>query len=381
MLALHFGAGNIGRGFIGQLLHEAGYDICFADVNQTVIDDINNLGKYYIEIVGDEPKRIEITNIEAVNSNDEAKVVEKIVNADIITTALGANILKYIAPVIAKGLLKRAQLNLKPINIIACENMINGSAKLRDLVYEQFNEENLNKVKGYAGFPNAAVDRIVPLQHNDEKLLVKTEAFFEWDVESSAVAGEKPQINGVTYVDNLQAYIERKLFAVNATHASIAYLGYVHDYKTIYEATQDENIMQTVRGVTQETGRLLNQKYGFDLEKHQKYIDMIIARFSSPYISDDIVRVARSPIRKISPVERLTAPAKQLTDRNLPVENLVKVIAAALHFANEHDSEAVQLQAYIKANSVKEAVIKYCGLNENDVLTEKILQAYEEIKK
>ena len=138
--------------------------------------------------------------------------------------------------------------------------------------------------------------------------------------------------------------------------------------------------MQTVRGVTQETGRLLNQKYGFDLEKYQKYIDMIIARFSSPYISDDIVRVARSPIRKISPVERLTAPAKQLTDRNLPVENLVKVIAAALHFANEHDSEAVQLQAYIKANSVKEAVIKYCGLNENDVLTEKILQAYEEIK-
>ena len=380
MLALHFGAGNIGRGFIGQLLHEAGYDICFVDVNQTVIDDINNLGKYYIEIVGDEPKRIEITNIEAVNSNDEVKVVEKIVNADIITTALGANILKYIAPVIAKGLLKRAQLNLKPINIIACENMINGSVKLRDLVYAQFDEENLNKVKGYAGFPNAAVDRIVPLQHNDEKLLVKTEAFFEWDVESSAVAGEKPQINGVTYVDNLQAYIERKLFAVNATHASIAYLGYVHGYKTIYEATQDENIMRTVRGVTQETGRLLNQKYGFDLEKYQKYIDMIIARFSSPYISDDIVRVARSPIRKISPVERLTAPAKQLTDRNLPVENLVEVIAAALHFANEHDSEAVQLQAYIKANGVKEAVIKYCGLNENDVLTEKILQAYEEIK-
>ena len=272
MLALHFGAGNIGRGFIGQLLHEAGYDICFADVNQTVIDDINNLGKYYIEIVDDEPKRIEITNIEAVNSNDEAKVVAKIVNADIITTALGANILKYIAPVIAKGLLKRAQLNLKPINIIACENMINGSTKLRDLVYDQFDAETLNKVKEYAGFPNAAVDRIVPLQHNEEKLLVKTEAFFEWDIESNAVAGEKPQINGVTYVDNLQAYIERKLFAVNATHASIAYLGYVHGYKTIYEATRDEKIMQTVRGVTQETGRLLNRKYGFDLEKHQKYI-------------------------------------------------------------------------------------------------------------
>lgn len=191
MLALHFGAGNIGRGFIGQLLHEAGYDICFADVNQAVIDDINNLRKYYIEIVGDKPKRIEITNIEAVNSNDEAQIIEKIVGADIITTALGANILKYIAPVIAKGLIKRVQLNPQPINIIACENMINGSSKLRDLVYAQFDEENLNKIKRYAGFPNAAVDRIVPLQHNEEKLLVKTEEFFEWDIESIAVVGEK----------------------------------------------------------------------------------------------------------------------------------------------------------------------------------------------
>lgn len=380
MLALHFGAGNIGRGFIGQLLHEAGYDICFADVNQAVIDDINNLRKYYIEIVGDKPKRIEITNIEAVNSNDEAQIIEKIVGADIITTALGANILKYIAPVIAKGLIKRVQLNPQPINIIACENMINGSSKLRDLVYAQFDEENLNKIKRYAGFPNAAVDRIVPLQHNEEKLLVKTEEFFEWDIESIAVVGEKPVIKGVTYVNNLQAYIERKLFAVNAIHASIAYLGYIYGCKTIYEATQDKNIMQIVRGVTQETGILLNKKYGFDLEKHQKYVDMIIARFSSPYISDDIIRVARSPIRKINLNERLTGLAKQLTDRGLSAENLIEVIAAALHFENRADSEAVELQEYIRVNNIKKAIIKYCGLDENNVLVGKIQDAYTKIR-
>ena len=104
MLAVHFGAGNIGRGFIGQLLYESGYEICFLDVNQTVIDDINNLGKYRIKLVGDTPKFIEVENISAVNSNDIDLVVKKIVQADIITTALGANILKYIAPVIAKGI-------------------------------------------------------------------------------------------------------------------------------------------------------------------------------------------------------------------------------------------------------------------------------------
>lgn len=300
MLALRFGAGNIGRGCIGQLLHKSGYTICFADINQSIIDDINKLNKYYIEIVGDEPERIEITNIEAVNSNDETAIIEKIIQADIITTALGANVLKYIAPVIAKGITKRITLNSKPLNIIACENMINGSSKLKALVYEKLAPTILDKVNEKIGFPNAAVDRIVPIQNNTEKLLVKTEKFFEWDIDINGLVGEKPNIIGVTYVDNLQAYIERKLFAVNAVHASIAYLGYIYGKKTIYEATQDENIMQIVRNVAKETGKLLIDKYNFDLEKHNLYVNMILSRFSSSYISDEITRVARNPIRKIS---------------------------------------------------------------------------------
>ena len=147
MLAVHFGAGNIGRGFIGQLLYESGYEICFLDVNQTVIDDINNLGKYRIKLVGDTPKFIEVENISAVNSNDIDLVVKKIVQADIITTALGANILKYIAPVIAKGINERIIKNKKPLNIIACENMIGASSKLEELVYKHFDELKIKELK------------------------------------------------------------------------------------------------------------------------------------------------------------------------------------------------------------------------------------------
>lgn len=380
MLALHFGAGNIGRGFIGQLLHKSNYKICFVDVNQTIIDDINKLKKYYIEIVGDTPERIEITDIEAVNSSDEKTVIEKIVQADIITTALGANVLKCIASVIAKGINKRIAVNDKPLNIIACENMINGSSKLKELVYKHLEPEMINRLNGKIGFPNAAVDRIVPLQHNTEKLLVKTEKFFEWDVEVNSVVGEKPDITGVTYADNLQAYIERKLFAVNAIHASIAYLGYVNGKKTIYEATQDKNIMQTVQSVAEETGKLLVSKYGFDLAKHKSYVNMIINRFSSPYISDEITRVARNPIRKISPDERLVSPAVQLEQKGFSAKNLAEVIAAALHFQNEKDAEAVELQNFIAQNGVEKAVEKYCGLNKNDKLAKKIQREYEKIR-
>ena len=46
--AIHFGAGNIGRGFIGALLNEASYEVTFADLNQTVIDQLNTQKQYKV---------------------------------------------------------------------------------------------------------------------------------------------------------------------------------------------------------------------------------------------------------------------------------------------------------------------------------------------
>lgn len=379
MLAVHFGAGNIGRGFIGQLLYQSGYEICFIDVNQEIIAQINEIGKYRIQLVGDNPKFIEVKNISAINSNDMEKVVEKIVKADIVTTALGANVLKYIAPVIAKGIERRIEINESPLNIIACENMIGASSKLKELVYEFLSEKIQSKIENKIAFPNSAVDRIVPMQYNEEPLLVQTEEFFEWDVEATAVVGEKTAIKGVTYVDNLKAYIERKLFAVNATHAAIAYLGYLRGKKTIYEATQDKKIMQIVKEVTRETGILLAKKYNFDLRTHQNYIEMIIQRFSSKYISDDIIRVARSPIRKIGKHERLVAPAKQLLSYGIEPQALSMVIAAVLYFKNEQDEEAKELQLFIKEHNVQETLEKYSGLTKSNKLTQMILKKYDKL--
>ena len=48
--AIQFGAGNIGRGFIGGLLSNAGYHVVFADVNMTIIDRINADKKYTIYV-------------------------------------------------------------------------------------------------------------------------------------------------------------------------------------------------------------------------------------------------------------------------------------------------------------------------------------------
>ncbi len=154
--------------------------------------------------------------------------------------------------------------------------------------------------------------------------------------------------------------------------------------KTVYEATQDKKIMEIVRQVTKETSKLLVKKYSFDLEKHQAYINKIIQRFSSKYISDDILRVARSPIRKIGENERLIAPAKQLLENNIePVALstvIATVIACALHFKNDKDVEAKELQDFILQNGVEEALEKYSKLNRNSRLVQLIVKKYNELK-
>lgn len=366
--AVHFGAGNIGRGFIGLLLSKAGYHVTFVDVAAPLVDDINSLGKYNVQIFGKEDK-IQVENVSAINSDKNLDaLLDAIVEADIVTTAIGPNILKFIAPNIAKGLTKRVATNKTPLNIIACENMVGGSTILKNFVYENLSDDVKPEVKKLIGFPDAAVDRIVPAQKNDEKLLVKVEEYAEWDVDSTGVVGELPEIKGMTLVPNLNAYIERKLFTVNTGHASIAYLAYQKGYKDISAAMKDEEIVNAARGVWAETSELLIDKYKFDPAVHKKYVETAEARFANPHLSDEVTRVARGPKRKLSPKDRLISPATQLIERGKTPENLAKVAAAALKFDFDGDPEAVEIQAFIKENGIDKAITNFTGVEPSSKL-------------
>ncbi len=68
MKALHFGAGNIGRGFIGKLLADAGIELTFADVNQTVLDALNARHSYQVHVVGENEQVDTVSGVNAVSS-------------------------------------------------------------------------------------------------------------------------------------------------------------------------------------------------------------------------------------------------------------------------------------------------------------------------
>lgn len=379
--AVHFGAGNIGRGFIGEILFANDFSIDFVDVNETIIDALNDRHSYDIEIAEDGKRHITVSNVSGINnSKNPADVVAAVAEADLITTAIGPNILPFIAELIADGLKVRKEAgSTQPIDVLACENMIGGSQFLYEEVKKYLSDEELTYVEEYVGFPNAAVDRIVPAQSHEDPLFVVVEPFNEWVVETSRMKNTDLKLEGVHYEEDLEPFIERKLFSVNSGHATSAYAGAYYGAKTILEALQNIDVKAQLEAVLGEIRSLLIAKWDFDEADLKAYHDVIISRFENPYIIDDIVRVARTPIRKLGFDERFIRPIRELRDRGLSYENLLKTVAFVFSYKDENDEQSVQLQQLLAEKSLSDVVVEVTGL-EDPALIAEIVTSVEGLK-
>ncbi|MFO7775684.1 MAG: mannitol-1-phosphate 5-dehydrogenase, partial [Candidatus Hydrogenedentota bacterium] len=133
--AVHFGAGSIGRGFLGQLYYESGYHTVFVDVVDTVVRALNERGEYPIRITDEESYTITVRDVSGINATDTEAVAEAVSEAEIVSTAVGVDALPRVAPALAGGITKRfADPDAPPLDVIICENLLNAGAFLRDEV-------------------------------------------------------------------------------------------------------------------------------------------------------------------------------------------------------------------------------------------------------
>jgi mannitol-1-phosphate 5-dehydrogenase len=366
--AVHFGAGNIGRGFVADFLHASGYEVVFADVSEELIGALQAQPSYTVTAVGETTDSHVVDNYRAINSaTHEADVIAEIAAADIVTTAVGARILQYVAPVIAAGL--AARTNPEKLIVIACENALNGTDLLAAEVHTKTAAEN-------AIFANCAIDRIVPEQHGG--LDVTIESFYEWVVDRTPFAGTEPDITGVTWVDDLEPFIERKLYTVNAAHAAAAYHGADRGWESIREALATAELQAEVRAVLAETKTLLIEKHGFSAAEQQAYIEKTLVRISNPYLPDTCERVGRNPLRKLSRNERFVGPAAQLAERGHTPWALLNAIGAALRFDVVDDAESVELQAMLASGKpAHDLVIAITGVEPAHPLFAHLLEVVE----
>ena len=376
---IQIGAGNIGRACIGRLFHQANYKIYFSDINLELISMIHERKEYNVRMVGkDFDKIVKIDYVDKVPEDKEQffKLSNEI---EIITTAVGVNILPKIAHFIVNVINARYEnQNSNPLNIMACENITGASLKLKENIYQLIDsniKEWIERDKKIV-FPNVAIDCIVPTIKNDDPLTITCENFADLIIDRNIFIGDLPTVEGLSLKENLDAYIERKLFTLNTGHAITAYLGAKNNKETIYDAINDNKIKNTVLGAMEESGEVLIKRHGFNRFKHRAYIQKILNRFFNPYLKDSVFRVGREPIRKLSYNDRLIKPILGTLEYNLKHDNLLKGVEAAFKFYTLDDVESIELKKMLESEKLEETILKITGLNINKE-KEKIL--YNEI--
>lgn len=368
---IHFGGGNIGRGFVAEFLHNSGYEVVFIDVMDSIIESLQKTSSYEVTEIGSEGEtKFTIDNYRAINSKHEmAKVIEEIATADIVTCAVGPTILKFIAEPIAKGI--EARKKSEPLAVIACENAIGATDTLRGFIEQKLSDETKSNIKEKARFANSAIDRIVPIQDSDAGLNVKIEKFYEWCVESEPFKpASPPDVKGVHYVENLQPYIERKLFTVNTGHATAAYYGHNRGKQYVHEVLEDKELHDIVQNTLKETAHLITQKHDhISTQEQADYVQAIVKRISNPVLKDNVERVGRAPLRKLSRKERFIGPAAHLAEMGAKYDCLLGGMEMALRFQNvEGDEESAELAKKLKSLDSTAATKDITGLEESHPL-------------
>lgn len=324
MKAVVYGGGNIGRGFLGQLLYQSGFETVFVDVNQAMIDKLNADKCYPIKIVSNEKQEeILIKNVRAVHANDAA---DEIATADILFTSAGVRVLPYAAPVIRAGIEKRK----KGLDIVICENLMNADKYLKELI--ALDRDDI-------GYVEASVGRMVPVMTDEMREgdinKVWVEPFCTLPVDKNAFRNPIPDIKGMVPSEPFEYYIQSKLFLHNMGHAIAAYMGMNKGYEYIWQAMEDKEIYANVFEAMHASAEALAAEHGKNAEEVLAYADDLMFRFKNRYLGDTTRRVGRDVERKLAPNDRLLGALK-LCQKHGKKTNAIKAgIMAALDHLND----------------------------------------------
>lgn len=381
--AVMYGAGNIGRGFIGQLFSLSGYEVTFIDINEAVIEKLQNDRSYPLYITrGEEYEKTEVKNVTGLLGKDPEVVGDMIAKADVMATAVGVNVLPYIAKPIACGVKRRfAEGNKTPLNIIICENKLGADSYLRELISENLNDEEKAYFNEYFGLVEASIGRMVPATpdeiRQENMLSVCVEEFCSLPVDKAAFKGEIPYIVNLMPFAPFEFFIERKLFMHNMSHALTAYLGALCGYEYIYQSALNPSIKLLSLQALIESSQALSKEHGVDISELIDHSEDLLYRFENKLLGDPTSRVGRDTIRKLSKHDRLIGAHNLCKKHGINPVYICLGIAAALLFAPEDDSASIEVSTFAKENGVKETLKKYSELTDEKsvALIEKLYNA------
>jgi mannitol-1-phosphate 5-dehydrogenase len=387
--AVQFGAGNIGRGFMGQLLREAGLEIVFVDADASLVDRLNERGRYPLRLLdaySQTPRDLTIDRFTALRTAQEDTIVEAVAGARVVATAVGVANLDAVAPLLAKGIHRRRERAGEPLDVYLCENMLEAASMLSERVMSLLDDPDRVWAQRNIGFVGTSVARIVggagTRSAQDDPLLVIADAHRDTPYDGRASRAGELGLGDFHPVNNFKAEVERKIFTHNVGHAALAYLGYLRGHTFIHETFADDFVKSVFEGALDETTEALLRRYPRDLDRreHLAIRQDVRVRFGNPLLRDAIVRVAKDPIRKLGRDDRIIGAAELCLSQGIAPDHIATICAAALCYDYPDDTHALRLQTMIRERGLGEALEQISGVEPSSGFGQKVLAQHQALR-
>jgi mannitol-1-phosphate 5-dehydrogenase len=388
-----FGAGNIGRSFIGQLFSRGGYEVVFIDIIAPVIDALNKRKSYKVVVKSVRDEVLIIENVRGVPASDKKQVIKEVAEADILSSCVGSRALPHIIPLIAEGLLRRYKSDCDlPLDIIIALNMRNAALYFKKELSKALPADY--PLKRMVGLVETSIGKMVPIMTEKDReediLQIFAEPYNKLILDKRAFKNPIPDVKGLYPKENMAAWVDRKLFIHNLGHATISYLGYLYDsdFIYLYEALAVKKLYaQTKDTMMQSAGILMKEYPGeFTVDDLEDHIDDLLRRFMNRALGDTIYRVGRDLQRKLSPEDRLVGAIDMGLKHKMDVSKILYAVICGFYFraadesGNMFEKDIEFIEKYFK-KGIEYTMVNLCGFSreENMRLIEKAKKYSKEI--
>jgi len=384
-----FGAGNIGRSFIAPVFSAAGYETTFVDINDAVVSAINRRGEYEVVMLAPtgEESRVLVSFVSAIEARDTDAVASALAATDIAATAVGAGGFGPVCDLIAHGLVQRGSTRRGvPLDVILAEN-IPGVADLARRRVAAIAGDDLSLL----GLVETSIGKMVPIVPAavvaSDPLLVYAEPYNTLIVDRLGFVGPVPQVPDVLAVNNIRAYVDRKLFIHNLGHAAVAYIGSAGNPEavTIAEAISAPTVRAAAERAMLQSAAGLYSEYPdeFQADDLETHIDDLLTRFANPALNDTVFRVGRDLNRKLGTGDRIVGSMRLLAKHAMPMDAVAAVYRAALGFTTTDEAGLSfagdqQVLARYHADGLKSVLRSISGLDPEDPVDRLVWDAVSE---
>ena len=376
--AVIWGAGRIGRGFVGDILSEAsGFSTVYVDIDRELVDALNKARAYTIAKAtreGITKKRL--SGFKALHTSDEAALralfEEERLLLDI---SVHEPKLPQVADMLCPLLKQRAQSGLT-MDVMMNVNMARPDAYFRTLMGERLSPAALKYFGDRVGVTGIFAMCISPLAPDwlkkEDPLALWNNGWETQAVSRKALKCPPPKAPRLLLTDDIEREETRKLYTLNMAHALLSYLGLPKGLKTSLEAVKDPELRGILEGALIESSAGLEYEFGFGEKEMAAWREKIIGLLENPYIEDGLQRLGADTRRKLSARDRLVGPAGLCLKAGKEPVNLAKAIRAGFLYENP-DEGTREVREFYRAHGLAASVQKYCALTPSDGLYRRIV--------